>query len=99
MRNSGYLLTKDVRGEINIEAAVWSEPGTSRLKLGTKPGEIYYLRLDAKPERLGAALFAGFVGMLAEEGMSSSGGPFTFTQIAQPQAIKELRGMKQDCID
>lgn len=93
-----FFLVNDAIGKTEVTASIWSDPGTSRIPINAKSGEIYYIKMEPNDVKQAAAMGAGLVGLLIAEGISSTSGPFIFTEIDDNQAKNELSGLKQDCV-
>lgn len=96
LRNAGWFYLNDMKGNISLNATGWGEVGTSRMILQAEPGKTYFAKLVAKEERMTAAIFAGYAGILIDEAVSDVGGPFRWFLVEESQARKELRAFKQD---
>lgn len=87
-------------GIVNIASSLWGEPGTSRISVEAKPNQITFIRISPDNSKVASAMAAGMIGRLLMEGVSSTGGPFIFTQMPSKEAKEELEGLhlEESCI-
>lgn len=99
LSNAGFYIT-DIKSNSQIKITMWDMSGTSRLLVSPDS----FIKITLNDDRLvsaGAASLFGAVGSLVNAGATkavTNDGPFVLTKIKKQDAVKELQGLKQDCM-
>lgn len=98
LKPDGFFAKQVSPGEIVISSSMFGAPGTSRIAINAKAGEIYYILMELDGGKNIAMASGGLAGGLMAEAASNHGGPFIFSRIDKNTAIKTLSSRHQDCL-
>lgn len=98
LHNSSFYVHSGLHDKVSVTASIWDMPGTSRIVIDTKPGKVYYVKMDIDSGKQISGGLGGLPGALIAEGIAPTGGPYIFTNISPEQAKSELAGLHQDCV-